>query len=115
MSVSERDLEFIEAVKAACHRGGSYNGVARELVTTPAKVRGVMEKHSPGSIRPGLFRNKGRRKDVEGFTLRALGQFNVGACEECGCPLVAYVEHRAGSQTCGLCRAYAKAVIANAV
>ena len=103
-SVSERGLEFIAAVIAAYQRpGGSYNGVARELGITPAKVRGVMEKYSPGSIRPRLLRNKGRQKDVEGFTLKALGQFNVGACKECGCPIVAYVEHRAGSQTCGYC------------
>ncbi len=101
--INHRALKFIEAVKVAYVDGGkSYNGVAVELGTNSHKIRHIMERHWPASIRPQKLRKKGPRPD-EQMSLRSLGQFNVGDCTECRVPLVSKIEHIAGSQICGFC------------
>ncbi len=101
--ISHRALKFIEAVKEAYDGGKGYNGVAVKLGTSSHRIRYIMERHWPGSIRPQKLRRKGRGRSDEQMSLRSLGQFNVGDCTECRVPLVSKIEHIAGSQTCGYC------------
>ncbi len=94
--------EILAIVEAYVEGRLSFNGVALQFDTTTARVRYIMEKHAPGSIRPRHHKFCRPPPNPDDLTLKNLGLYNVGPCADCETPMVSSTQKR--GQACGFCQ-----------
>ena len=99
------------AVIALYRSNQSYSNIARKTGLGIETVRTIMEQRAPELIRRSVKAQiEARQSPVGELTLGALGLYDIGRCNSCGCAMVSRTREK--GQSCGLCVHFAQTRVA---